>query len=345
MESKNRTSLSASRIKTAQSCSWKYWCSYHLKLPDRSNSGAKRGSVCHLVFECLGEDRHKKHFSIIIKKRNAFASKAVERLIRKHAKKEGIDDEENIKQICDMTLAGLQYDFFGTECGKPSEALSEQDFEIDVKEGKFDYKIKGFIDKLFLYKKQGLAIIRDFKSSKEVFKGKDLENNLQDLMYSLAVKKLFPNYKNRRSEFLFLKFLPTEKGVVRMPALTEEELDGFQSELTEIQKYLDNFNIQTAVSNLAARQDYPKDNSFSGPLQCGRATHKGQLKKDGSVMYHCPYKFDFYYYKISDMKGTMVASCFLDEFDECVKKYPEDKFLYQTMWYSGCPAFNKGIDR
>lgn len=345
MESKNRTSLSASRIKTAQSCSWKYWCSYRLKLPDRSNSGAKRGSVCHLVFECLGENRHKKHFSLIIKKRDVFASKAIERLIRKHAKKEGIHDEENIKQICDMTLAGLQYDFFGTESGKPSEALSEQDFEIDVKEGKFDYKIKGFIDKLFLYKKQGLAIIRDFKSSKEVFKGKDLENNLQDLMYSLAVKKQFPSYNNRRSEFLFLKFLPTEKGVVRMPALSEEELDGFQSELTEIQKYLDNFNIQTATSNLAARQDYPKDNSFSGPLQCGRATHKGQLKKDGSVMYHCPYKFDFYYYKISDMKGTMITSCFLDEFDEYIKKYPEDKFLYQTMFYVGCPSFNKGIDK
>ena len=345
MESKNRTSLSASRIKTAQSCSWKYWCSYHLKLPDRSNSGAKRGSVCHLVFECLGENRHKKHFSLIIKKRDVFASKAIERLIRKHAKKEGVDDEENIKQICDMTLAGLQYDFFGTEYGKPSEALSEQDFEIDVKEGKFDYKIKGFIDKLFLYKKQGLAIIRDFKSSKEVFKGKDLENNLQDLMYSLAVKKLFPDYKSRRSEFLFLKFLPTEKGVVRMPALTEEELDGFQSELTEIQKYLDNFNIQTAFSNLAARQDYPKDNSFSGPLQCGFASKKGELKKDGNPKYHCPYKFDFYYYKISDMKGTMITSCFLDEFDDYLKKYPEDKFLYQIMHYAGCPGFNKGIDR
>ncbi len=343
MESKNRTSLSASRIKTAQSCSWKYWCSYHLKLPDKSNDGARRGSICHLVFECLGENRHKKHFSIIIKKRDVFASKAIERLIRKHAKKEGVNDEDNIKQICDMTLAGLQYDFFGTESGKPSQALSEQDFEIDVKEGKFDYRIKGFIDKLFLYKKQGLAIIRDFKSSKEVFKGKDLENNLQDLMYSLAVKKKFPDYSNRCSEFLFLKFLPNEKGVVKMPALTEEELDGFQSELTEIQKYLDSFDIQTAFSNLAARQDYPKDDSFSGPLQCGRASKKGELKKDGTIKWHCPYKFDFYYYKICDMKGTMVTSCFLEDFDEYVKKYPEDKYLYQTMWYQGCPGHQKNL--
>lgn len=48
------TPLSASRIKTAQSCSWLYWCKYKLKLPDKSNEGAKRGSICHLVFEVLG---------------------------------------------------------------------------------------------------------------------------------------------------------------------------------------------------------------------------------------------------------------------------------------------------
>jgi ATP-dependent helicase/DNAse subunit B len=337
--------LSASRTKTAQSCSFRYWASYHLKLPDKKNDGSSKGSVCHIILEMLGNPRHKKHYDKIIHDRNLFASKAVERLVKKHAKLLNVDDEENIKQICDMTLAGLQYDFFGTEFGEPTEVLSEYAFDIEVNEGDYSYKIKGFIDKLFLYKEQGLAIIRDFKSSKEVFKGKDLENNLQDLIYSLAVKNKFPEYKKRYSEFLFLKFLPTEKGVIRMPTLSDEELDGFQSELTEIQKYLDNFNIQTATSNLAARQDYPKDNSFSGPLQCGRAVHKGQLKKDGSLMYHCPYKFDFYYYKICDMKGVMVSSCFLDDFDEYIKKYPEDKYLYQTMHYGGCPAFNKGIDR
>lgn len=294
-----------------------------------------------MVFECLGEDRHKKHFSIAIKKRDIFASKAIERLVRKHAVREGVSDEANLKQICDMTLAGLQHDFYGADLGKPTEALSEQDFEIDVQEGEIDYKVKGFIDKLFLYKKKGLAIIRDFKSSKEVFKGKDLENNLQDLMYSLAVRRKFPHYKNRQSEFLFLKFLPEEKGVVRMPSLTEEELDGFELELTQIQRYLDNFNIQAAFSNLAARKDYPKDNSFSGPLQCGFASKKGELKKDGTKKYHCPYKFDFYYYKINDLQGNMVASCFLEDFDETVKKYPEEQYLYQVMHYAGCPAFNK----
>ena len=72
--------LSASRIKVAQTCSWQYWAKYILKLPDKSNDGAKRGSICHLVFECLGNPRHKKHYSKILKNKDIFASKPVEKL-------------------------------------------------------------------------------------------------------------------------------------------------------------------------------------------------------------------------------------------------------------------------
>ena len=43
--------LSASRIKTLQTCSWQYWCKYHLKLPDRSNEGSLRGTICHAIFD------------------------------------------------------------------------------------------------------------------------------------------------------------------------------------------------------------------------------------------------------------------------------------------------------
>ena len=66
------TPLSASRIKTAQSCSWLYWCKYKLKLPDKSNEGAKRGSICHLVFEGLGGKGRKKYFNKILKTEDVF---------------------------------------------------------------------------------------------------------------------------------------------------------------------------------------------------------------------------------------------------------------------------------
>ena len=61
--SEPQTALSASRIKTAQSCSWLYWCKYKLKLPDTSNDGARRGSICHLIF-ASGNDDFEIYFEI-----------------------------------------------------------------------------------------------------------------------------------------------------------------------------------------------------------------------------------------------------------------------------------------
>ena len=187
-----QTPLSASRIKTAQSCSWLYWCKYKLHLPDRSNDGARRGSICHLVFEVLGVPKRKKYYNKIIKKEDVFAVESIKRLILKHAIREGIDDTENIELMKDMIFNGLSYDFFGKDLDKPTQEFSEKDFDIIKVDGDIKYKIRGFIDKLFLYKKQKFALIRDFKTSKDVFKGKDATDNLQDLMYSLAVKNLFP---------------------------------------------------------------------------------------------------------------------------------------------------------
>ena len=60
------TKLSASRIKTAQTCSWTYWCNYKLKLPDAGNDGSSRGTICHNIFELLG-DHHRVVFDQIVK--------------------------------------------------------------------------------------------------------------------------------------------------------------------------------------------------------------------------------------------------------------------------------------
>ena len=70
-----KTRLSASRISTAEKCSWVYWCKYINKVPDSSNTGASRGSVCHNVFEYLGKERHKKHLELILKSNSIKGSK------------------------------------------------------------------------------------------------------------------------------------------------------------------------------------------------------------------------------------------------------------------------------
>ena len=60
--------LSASRIKTAQSCSWIYWSKYKKKMPDTNNDGARRGRICHNVFEHLAKQKTKRSFNKIVKK-------------------------------------------------------------------------------------------------------------------------------------------------------------------------------------------------------------------------------------------------------------------------------------
>ena len=333
------TPLSASRIKTAQSCSWLYWCKYKLKLPEKSNDGARRGSICHLVFEVLGIKRRKKYFDAIIKSEDVFSVPSIKRLVIKHAVREGVDDQDNIDLMKEMIYNGLTYDFFGEDLGPPTKEYSEKDFDIVKNDGKTKYKIRGFIDKLFLYKKQKFALIRDFKTSKDVFKGKDQTDNLQDLMYSLAVKNLFPEYSDRVSEFLFLKFdldiNAKKSGVIRMKALDEDELTGFEMQLCEIQKYLDGFSEKDALRNYAAHQGFPTDNSFSGKLLCGFATQKGELKKDGSPKWHCPMKFDFFFYEVWDANRQRVASYFEEDFTE--KLVPEGGG-YEMKYYQGCPA-------
>ncbi len=52
--------LSASRIKTLQSCTFLYWVKYHLKLPDQTNSGALRGTGTHSILEFLKKPKRKK---------------------------------------------------------------------------------------------------------------------------------------------------------------------------------------------------------------------------------------------------------------------------------------------
>ena len=344
--------LSASRIKVAQTCSWQYWARYVLKLPDKSNDGAKRGSICHLVFECLGNPRHKNHYLKILKNKNIFASEAVRKLVMKHAIREKVDDQENVSLIKDMTLNGLRYDFFGKDETKPTKAISEKEFNIKIDEDGKKYAIRGFIDKLFLYKRKSLAIIRDFKSSKQVFKGKEITNNLQDLMYCLAVKHLYPDYLKRYSEFVFLKFDlskdmlgKTGKGLLKMTQISEEELEGFEYELTEIQKYLDDFNIACAKSSYAADQDYPKDGTFGGPLVCGKEGYKKRrgeflLDSQGSKIesYICSVRKPMEYYVLLDKDGKILASSFKADKKKLQNKKQKGQKI-ELRKYAGCPRW------
>jgi hypothetical protein len=344
--------LSASRISTVEKCSWVYWCKYINKLPDSSNTGASRGSVCHNIFEYLGKKRHKKHFDSIIKKNSISGSKAVSKLVETQARAQDppVDSGEDLDMIDSFIVNGLNYDFYGESRGKPFEAVSEKTFDIEFEEGDKKYYIYGFIDKLFLYDKGRKAVIRDFKTSKKVYVGKEITNNLQNLIYCLAVKKLYPNCEELQTEFLFLKFdLDSDllgldgEGVLKMSPMSLSELDGFEYHLTEIQSYLNNFNYDTACSNFAADQPFPDDKSFSGPLSCGFAKTPGQLKKDGTPMWHCNYKFAFDYFALKDVDGNTIKSAKEGEEHLLLADKSLGQYI-EKINYEGCPKFNAQKD-
>ena len=188
------TALSASRIKTLEKCSWSYWCSYILKLPEKNNEGAARGNVVHSVLECLANHRRKPYVKSIIDSSDLFCIPSVRKLTFKHARKHSVSDPENINLIKEMTLTALKYDFWGDEKKAPIKDLQERDFDFTVNKKNKKYRIKGFIDRQFLYE-DNTTVVRDYKTSKAVYAGKDAEDNLQHFMYTLASRHFEPKHK------------------------------------------------------------------------------------------------------------------------------------------------------
>jgi hypothetical protein len=302
MEKQSLKTLSASRIKTLETCSWVYWNNYHAKVPQSQNDGALRGTICHTVFELLLNKRHLKNYKRIIKKNSIDGDKGVARLVKKLSAKVKLD-ESNYKLLNDMILVGLKNDFFGEggEIVKP-----EYDFDITNEEPK--YHIKGFIDKPIKIKKE-MHII-DYKSSKYKFRGDDLEANIQAMMYSLASKKLWPKLKPI-VKFLFLRF---PKQPIQELIFTDEQIKGFEHYLEHINDYVNKFNEESARANFAV------DNQ----------KNKWMCQVGG---WKCPYKDPYkYYVKVND-KGEIVETSLENNFKDI------KGFKVETRDYEGCPKF------
>lgn len=306
MKEKPAVTLSASKLKTLETCSWSYWCSYHLKIPQKNNEGALRGTICHLVFELLLKKKHKKHFSSIVNSGEITGSEAVNRMVIRNLEKVKIYTPENYTLVNKMILVGLKEDFYG-KGGKLGEA--ETEFNISNEDPK--YKIKGFIDKIVFYEKDESIKIVDYKSSKSRFRGEELNANFQAMMYSLASNTLWPNFKKVLVEFLFLRFPTKPSQVVE---ISEDQKKGFQRYLGHIYNVILKFNEKAATSNYAAH-------NFESKWMC----------KAGAT-WRCPYLDPVDYYVV------------LNEGEEIIKSSFENKFSLEKgqkvekRKYEGCPA-------
>jgi ATP-dependent helicase/DNAse subunit B len=312
-EKKAKKYLSASRIGTLDKCSWQYWAKYHLHLPDTPNEGMLRGSICHAIFELLLKDKHQKHYKDITESGNIRASKAVDRMVKafmaKHPTFTRDNYKENYELIDKMTLVGLNHNFFGQEGATIDKP--EQEFRIENKTPR--YNIYGFMDKPIKYTKDNLIKIVDYKSSKNKFRGEELTSNIQAMMYSLAAKKIWPKFKKRIIQFLFIKFPKSPKQELEF---TKEELKGFEHYLSKIQKVVDNFDEGLAKSNFAAKNNY---RWLCGPAKSG---------------WECPVKKPFDFYVLLDADGKVLKSSFKNDLEA------EDGQIVEQRSYEGCPHFN-----
>ena len=308
MEKQSLKVLSASRIKTLETCSWVYWNNYHTKVPQSQNDGALRGTICHTVFELLLNKRHLKNYKRIIKKNAIDGDEGINRLVKKLSVKVKLD-ESNYKLLNDMILVGLKNDFFG-EGGKIVKP--EYDFNIQNDEPK--YHIRGFIDKPIKIKKE-MHII-DYKSSKYKFRGDDLEANIQAMMYSLASKKLWPKLKPI-VKFLFLRF---PKQPIQELVFDDNQIKGFEHYLEHINDYVNKFDEESARSNFAIDS----------------AKNKWMCQVGG---WKCPYKDPYkYYVKVND-KGEVIETSLEDNFKDI------EGFKVETRTYEGCPKFQISSDK
>jgi hypothetical protein len=321
--------LSASRIKTLGECSYYYYCRYHLKLPDKSNSGAKRGSVCHDLFELLTKSKWIGYAKEIYDSGcdlNNFD--LVKRFIRAKCRKYELElleadkktGKTNIDMIYDMVCVGLSSGFFPEE----NEEIIDSEYAFDISDDELRFRIVGFIDKIVFDKKTKTIRISDYKSSKEKFKGEDLETNLQAMMYVLAANylknaKAIPDFKSAKAKFIFLRF---PKNPYQELEFTEEQLDGFKHYLSYISDTISNFTEKDARADFASED----------PKRRWKCSTKSGWK--------CAYKDPFDYYGLYE-DGKLIRTVFEDDWaqkDQFIKL--EKNQSWEKLTYAGCPAHN-----
>jgi len=345
-QKKTKTPLSASRIKTLQSCSWEFYSIYFLNVPSSDNTGSILGSTVHQCLEYLGETKRRGYFDKLIETQKLNSVPSIYRYCLTFLRSKKLDPFANtvsahgeeishIDLVERMVMSGLNYDFFGQD-RNPDEVHSEIAFDIDVEEEGKSYRIRGFIDKLILFKEKSLAVIRDWKSSKKYYEGAEVDDNIQDLSYRLATNKKFPEYKKKQTEFVFLQHEDKEEFSIKTPIACDDELDGFEHFLTDIQEIVDNFTEEDAKSNLARSKGFPtKEQGFSGSLKCGIGVEPGQMKKDGSKpLWSCSVKHPFYFYVILD--GDKVVESKMEEND--LRQLKEGEVI-EKRFYIGCEAW------
>jgi hypothetical protein len=290
-------------------------------VPERGNDGSNRGTICHEVLELLVKPRHKRIYTAAIMAGRCCDVPVLWRVIQRKAKTWRVSDAANLTLIDGFIMVALVTGFFGP---KGSVVHAEKEFSLQVNEDGKRYNVRGVIDKIFEHVRdeyeRGLSWVEgmDYKTSKVKFDKDKLEHNTQSYIYQIAIRRMFPKAILRRFHFLFLKF--PKAPVQEQPVFTDDQLSGFEYQLTSWQTAMEGFTDKNAADNLAVHDDERK-------WLCGREGPK----KDGTPSFICSARMPLDYWVLLDENGEWIASAFKE--DELTPK--EGQVVVPRHW-SGC---------
>jgi ATP-dependent helicase/DNAse subunit B len=324
--------LSASKIKTVTTCTWQYYASYELGIPQSGNSGASRGTIAHNLFELISKPKHQHYIKQIWSAGSPDKISAIKRFLEIQFNRENLNKNEEVKPIkikwgrlnnwetvCQMIMTTLRLEFID----KNLSNIIDSEYEFNLINEKPKYAIRGFIDRVEKEDDNTLRIL-DYKSSAKKFKGEDEHSNIQAMIYSLVARKIWKNYSSYKASFLFMRFLDEP---YQSCQFSDSELEGLESYLEYLSNFLEDFDTEKAKSSLAAQD---KEKSWI----CGRGK------------WVCPYRNPVTFYRIfektKDSKGKGEGSYLnIQDAEKKLKKLntPQEKFEIRILDYSGCPAF------
>lgn len=295
--------LSASRVKSLQECSWEFYCSGCLKLPERVWSKTFVGSLCHLVLECLSKDNkvRKEYKEKIQAARTHTCIPSIVKMVDKFKRNNPLMEDKHSIDLDDLLMVALDYDFDFAGAQK----ILPPEFRFELEIGKT--KIKGFIDRIAFY--DGYAVIRDYKTQKTRFNPSDLENNIQAAIYQLAVKKIFG--VPARVEFILLRHPGNKKDPQKflqvVEPYSEAQMNGLISYLEHLYQEFESFNVDKARKNLKAFKDM------------------------GFCRNVCGFRLPFYYYAV--LKDGKLVRTSKNRIE------PLEGEIVSEHYYAGCPYF------
>ncbi len=244
-----RMVLSASRVKNFLDCSWLFYQTYFLKVPDHTHPKTKLGSLVHSILEAFCKKRHQKHRDLTLKHQSVYGSPVITRMAAMFRSKNPDVTDAIMADLDKLVFVALNHDF---DCKGAKEILApEHAFEIDFG----DFSIKGFMDRVALY--DNVAIVRDYKTQSKRFTEQEMEWNLQAMFYQIAAQHQFG--LPAKIEFLLLRFPANKKDPTRYiqaaNPINEDQIEGFKYYLLHINQQINALTPEIAKENLKAHKD------------------------------------------------------------------------------------------